>query len=61
MARQTLVARSVENVTVEEQEEVETAADQHDNVEKAKPLRRTTSESAALEASNEAESSCILS
>ena len=64
-ARQNLVARSVENVTVEEQLEEE--VDTNDNVDTttvdAKPtLRRSTSDSAALAASDEsAESSCILS
>ena len=60
VARQTLVARSVENVTVEEQEEVE---DAHDYVENSAKPRRA-SDSVAIEAAmaaNEADSSCILS
>ena len=69
-ARQNLVARSVENVTVEEQLEEEVDNDTHDNVESKvasasaaskQSLRRSTSDSAALAASEEAESSCILS
>ena len=53
-ARQTLVARSVENVTVEEQEE----EDQVDQGEKTEMRRRASDSGMAAE---DAESSCILS
>ena len=61
VARQTLVARSVENVTVEEQEE----EDQVDHGEKtlAQQIRRASDSASAVASvdSENAESSCILS